>query len=65
MTKPMAGVRYLTCREVGTLMRVDPKTVSRWALAGRLRGAYRTPGRKRRGPWRIPETALTDLEGPP
>jgi excisionase family DNA binding protein len=33
----------LTPTEVAQLFRVDPKTVKRWALAGRLR-SVRTPG---------------------
>ena len=37
----------LTPGEVATLFRVDPKTVTRWATAGRL-GSIRTPGGHRR-----------------
>ena len=37
----------LTPREVAELFRVDPKTVTRWARAGRLT-AIRTPGGHRR-----------------
>ncbi|ALE79209.1 hypothetical protein WY02_13075 [Pseudonocardia sp. AL041005-10] len=33
--------------EVATLFRVDPKTVTRWASAGRI-GSIRTPGGHRR-----------------
>ena len=33
----------LTCVEVAELLRVDPKTVSRWAKAGRL-PSIKTPG---------------------
>lgn len=40
----MAGTeRLMTPREVGALMRVDPKTVTRWAAAGKV-GVVRTPG---------------------
>lgn len=39
--------RLLTPGEVGALFRVDPKTVTRWAAAGRI-GAIRTPGGHRR-----------------
>lgn len=39
--------RLLTPREVATLFRVDPKTVARWAAAGRI-SAIRTPGGHRR-----------------
>ncbi len=37
----------LTPREVARMFRVDPKTVSRWAIAGRI-SAIRTPGGHRR-----------------
>lgn len=39
--------RLLTPGEVARLFRVDPKTVSRWAKAGRVT-AIRTPGGHRR-----------------
>lgn len=39
--------RLLTPGEVATLFRVDPKTVTRWATAGRI-GSIRTPGGHRR-----------------
>lgn len=39
--------RFLTPREVATLFRVDPKTVSRWARDGKL-PSVRTPGGHRR-----------------
>ena len=41
------GQRLLTPAEVATLFRVDPKTVTRWAAAGRI-GSIRTPGGHRR-----------------
>jgi excisionase family DNA binding protein len=41
------GDRLLTPGEVGALFRVDPKTVTRWAHAGRI-GSIRTPGGHRR-----------------
>lgn len=41
------GDRLLTPGEVATLFRVDPKTVTRWAAAGRI-GSIRTPGGHRR-----------------
>lgn len=41
------GDRLMTPAEVGTLFRVDPKTVTRWAAAGRL-SSIRTPGGHRR-----------------
>ena len=39
--------RLLTPGEVAALFRVDPKTVTRWASAGRI-GSIRTPGSHRR-----------------
>ncbi|HEY8371923.1 MAG TPA: BldC family transcriptional regulator [Pseudonocardiaceae bacterium] len=39
--------RLLTPGEVAALFRVDPKTVTRWAIAGRI-GSIRTPGGHRR-----------------
>jgi excisionase family DNA binding protein len=40
-------VRLLTPAEAGALFRVDPKTVARWAKAGKLT-SVRTPGGHRR-----------------
>jgi excisionase family DNA binding protein len=42
-----AGDRLLTPGEVAALFRVDPKTVTRWAAAGRI-SSIRTPGGHRR-----------------
>ena len=39
--------RLLTPGEVAQLFRVDPKTVTRWAAAGRI-SSIRTPGGHRR-----------------
>lgn len=39
--------RMLTPGEVAAMFRVDPKTVTRWAAAGRI-GSIRTPGGHRR-----------------
>ncbi|PKW12996.1 BldC family transcriptional regulator [Saccharopolyspora spinosa] len=39
--------QLLTPGEVAALFRVDPKTVTRWATAGRI-GSIRTPGGHRR-----------------
>lgn len=39
--------RLLTPGEVAGMFRVDPKTVTRWAAAGRI-GSIRTPGGHRR-----------------
>lgn len=41
------GERLMTPGEVASLFRVDPKTVTRWAVAGRI-GSVRTPGGHRR-----------------
>ncbi len=41
------GDRLLTPGEVAALFRVDPKTVTRWAAAGRI-DSIRTPGGHRR-----------------
>lgn len=38
-----ADDRFLTPSEVASIFRVDPKTVTRWAAAGRI-GRIRTPG---------------------
>lgn len=40
-------VKLLTPGEVARLFRVDPKTVTRWAAAGRI-SCIRTPGGHRR-----------------
>jgi len=45
-TTPVAE-RLLTPGEVAEMFRVDPKTVTRWASAGRI-GSIRTPGGHRR-----------------
>jgi len=39
--------RLMTPGEVANLFRVDPKTVSRWAISGRI-PSLRTPGGHRR-----------------
>lgn len=39
--------RLMTPGEVASLFRVDPKTVTRWAAAGRV-GSIKTPGGHRR-----------------
>lgn len=46
-TGTQQGGRLLTPGEVAALFRVDPKTVTRWAAAGRI-GSIRTPGGHRR-----------------
>ncbi len=52
--------RLLTPGEVATLFRVDPKTVTRWASAGRI-GSIRTPGGHRRFRESEVRTMLADL----
>jgi excisionase family DNA binding protein len=37
------GEKLLTPGEVASMFRVDPKTVTRWAAAGKI-GSVRTPG---------------------
>jgi excisionase family DNA binding protein len=46
-SRQQVSERLLTPGEVATLFRVDPKTVTRWATAGRI-GSIRTPGGHRR-----------------
>ncbi len=46
-TQTSSSERLLTPGEVAALFRVDPKTVTRWASAGRI-GSIRTPGGHRR-----------------
>jgi excisionase family DNA binding protein len=62
ITKPE---RLLTPSEVAAIFRVDPKTVTRWANAGRLT-SIRTPGGHRR--YREAEVRAqfvrTDTRGP-
>lgn len=47
LAAPARPERLLTPGEVAAMFRVDPKTVTRWASAGRL-GSIRTPGGHRR-----------------
>jgi excisionase family DNA binding protein len=46
--KTMHPDEFLTPHEVAVLFGVDPKTVSRWEIAGRIPRAMRTPGGHRR-----------------
>lgn len=56
------GDRLMTPHEVARILRVDPKTVGRWANAGRIR-ASRTPGGHRR--YRASDIrALLEAPGP-
>jgi excisionase family DNA binding protein len=54
------GERLLTPGEVASLFRVDPKTVTRWATAGRI-GSIRTPGGHRRFRESEVKTLLAEL----
>jgi excisionase family DNA binding protein len=56
MTRPPEAEPLLTPAEVATLFRVDPKTVTRWAKAGRIT-SIRTLGGHRR----YRETEVRDL----
>ena len=52
--------RLLTPAEVAQMFRVDPKTVTRWASAGRI-GSIRTPGGHRRFRESEVQSLLEDL----
>lgn len=58
MTNEHSEDRLLTPGEVAEVFRVDPKTVTRWALAGRI-ASVRTPGGHRRF-WASSVYALLD-----
>lgn len=47
MDRDLTADPLLTSSEVAALFRVDPKTVTRWAKAGRI-SSIRTPGGHRR-----------------
>ncbi len=53
--------QLLTPGEVAVMFRVDPKTVTRWASAGRI-GSIRTPGGHRR--FRESEISRLLTDGP-
>lgn len=57
---PAESEALLTPSEVATLFRVDPKTVTRWATAGRI-GSIRTPGGHRRFRESEVKTLLAEL----
>jgi excisionase family DNA binding protein len=59
-TQSSGNERLLTPGEVASLFRVDPKTVTRWASAGRI-GSIRTPGGHRRFRESEVRTMLADL----
>lgn len=49
--------KYLKPQEAAALLRVDARTVKRWAQQGKL-GGFRTPG----GHWRIDEESLRKMQ---
>lgn len=51
--------QLLTPGEVARVVRVDPKTVTRWAQAGRI-NAIKTPGGHKRFPLEIVISMLVD-----
>lgn len=56
----LGGDRLLTSEEVAAVLRIDPKSVTRKALAGEIK-AIRIPGN---GPWRFRESVIRAyLEG--
>lgn len=63
-TAPQDGERLLTPAEVAALFRVDPKTVTRWAVAGRI-SSLRTPGGHRRFRETDVRALLRELSTPP
>jgi excisionase family DNA binding protein len=58
----LAEDELLTPTEVARLFRVDPKTVTRWATAGKIR-SIRTPGGHRRFYRSDVDTLLNKMEG--
>jgi len=60
VTAAHVGERLLTPGEVAALFRVDPKTVTRWAKAGKL-SAIRTLGGHRRYRESEVKTLLAEL----
>ena len=59
---PTAPTDLLTPAEVAALLYVDPKTVSRWATAGKIQ-SFRTPGGHRRF-LRSEIAAMIAVDGP-
>ena len=56
--------RLLTPAEVAAMLRVDPKTVTRWARGGKL-SSIRTPGGHRRYSESEIQAFLQDSQGVP
>lgn len=61
MTPRARHADILTASDVADLFRVDIKTVSRWANAGKLRESFRTPGGHRRWARADVEAAMEKL----
>jgi excisionase family DNA binding protein len=61
---PDDGDRLMTSGEVASVFRVDPKTVTRWAAAGRI-SSVRTPGGHRRYRESAVRAALAADQGRP
>jgi excisionase family DNA binding protein len=47
MQRPIESEKLLTPSEVASLFRVDPKTVTRWAKAGKLTSIHTLGGHRR------------------
>lgn len=60
--RPTTPERLLTPGEVAAVFRVDPKTVTRWAAAGRIK-SIRTPGGHRRFHESAVRALLDEVEG--
>jgi excisionase family DNA binding protein len=60
VTRPNEAEKLLTPAEVASLFRVDPKTVTRWAKAGKL-NSIRTLGGHRRYREAEVRALLTDI----
>jgi excisionase family DNA binding protein len=62
-TQIKPDTRLLTPAEVAAMLRVDPKTVTRWARGGKL-SSIRTPGGHRRYSEAEVRALLTRWQGP-
>ncbi|WP_433188720.1 BldC family transcriptional regulator [Actinoallomurus sp. CA-150999] len=62
VAEPFQPERLMTSAEVAEAFRVDPKTVTRWAAAGRIR-SVRTPGGHRRFRESAVRALLEETEG--
>jgi excisionase family DNA binding protein len=62
MSSPIDEAKLLTPSEVAAMFRVDPKTVTRWAKAGKI-GSIRTLGGHRRFRETEVRALLASVEG--